>query len=110
MKKLAIFVGVLLASMSVVASQGYMIKDATATKVSATSNNIDAFWLHYSGGSGDKCGGKVKFMRTYAGTDGVFDRAFTLATTAVVAGNKIEVYSYTNNTNCESAVSINLLN
>ncbi|WP_353057027.1 DUF5992 family protein [Microbulbifer sp. VAAF005] len=39
---------------------------------------------------------------------GVFQRTFTLATTALVSGKKVDVYSYTDDTDCVSAVSIDL--
>lgn len=107
MKKwIAIFA--LLFTSQVFAGQGYIVKGATVTKVSSTSNNVDAFWVYYTGGSSDKCSGRVKYIATKAGTSGVFERSFSLATTALVTGKKVEIYSYTDNTDCFSAASINL--
>lgn len=90
------------------AAGGFIVQKALVTKVSATSQNQEAFWVFYSGGTSDSCNGKAKFRREHAGTDGVFDRAFTLATSALVSGNSISIYSYTDSSDCESAVSVDL--
>ena len=90
------------------AASGMIVTNATVTKVSATSGNQDAFWLLYTSGSNDKCAGKVKFQSSYSGTEKTFDRAFALATTALVAGKPIDIYSYTDSSDCLSAVSIDL--
>jgi len=62
-------------------AQGYITKNAIVTRVSATSTNVDAFWVHYENASNDNCNSKVRFYRNKAGTDGVFERSFSLATT-----------------------------
>lgn len=92
------------------AGPGHMVKSAKVTLVSSTSGNQDAFWVHYSSGSGDTCAGKVRFYRSKAGTDGVFERSFSIATTAVVTKMNVDIYSYTEVTDCNSAVAINLKN
>ena len=89
-------------------AQGYLVKGAKLTTVSSTSNNVDAFWVYYEGGQSDKCNGRVKFIATNAGTAGVFERSFSLTMSALVANKDVEIYSYTDNTNCHSAVSINM--
>lgn len=88
---------------------GFIAKNATVTKISSTSNTQDAFWVYYSGATNDQCSGKAKFHESFSGTTGTFERSFTLATTALVSGNRIDIYSYTDVTDCLSAVSINLL-
>lgn len=97
-------------STNVFAAAGYIAQGATITKISSTSNNVDAFWVYYTGASQDNCNGAVKFVATNAGTAGVFERSFSLAMTALVANKKIEIYSYTNTASCDSAVSINMSN
>ncbi|MEO9944254.1 DUF5992 family protein [Paraglaciecola sp.] len=98
-------------SISSFGAQGFLAKTVTITQMSSTSSNSDAFWVYYSaGGSIDNCAGKVKFQLSFAGTNGTFERAFALATTALVTNKTIEIYSYTSTTDCLSAVSINLLN
>lgn len=96
-------------SLYAIGAGGYLSQNVTVTKISSTSGNIDAFWLYYTGGSSDNCSGKVKFKASNAGTTGTFERTFSLATTALVTGKKIEIYTYTNTSDCESAVSINIL-
>ncbi|WP_020411156.1 DUF5992 family protein [Microbulbifer sp. VTAC004] len=107
MKKYLVLI-LMFISMNSFAGAGYITTGATVTKVSATSQNADAFWVWYSSGT-DKCSGKVKFQLANAGTEGVFQRTFTLATTALVSGKRVDVYSYTDDTDCLSAVSIDLI-
>jgi hypothetical protein len=99
-----------LASINAYASPGMIVNNATVTKVSSTSGNQDAFWVLYTteSNSNDKCSGKVKFQSSFSGTEKTFDRAFTLATTALVAGKPIDIFSYTDSSDCSSAVSIDL--
>lgn len=77
--------------------------------MSSTSGNQDRFWVYYTGGEGDTCQGKVRFQLSFAGSEGTFQRAFTLATTALVSGRKIHIYSYTDTLDCDSAVSMEML-
>ncbi|WHI46617.1 DUF5992 family protein [Microbulbifer sp. VAAF005] len=56
-------------SMNTFAGEGYLALGATVTKVSATSQNKDAFWVWYSSNT-DNCSGKVKFQLDNAGTEG----------------------------------------
>lgn len=110
MKSIIILIAVCMSLISNVAfsAQGYIVKGAKISTVSSTSNNVDAFWVYYEGGQSDNCNGRVKFIATNAGTEGVFERSFSLAMSALVAGKKVEIYSYIDDTNCHSAVSINM--
>lgn len=110
MKKVVFLIAVFtsLISNAAFSAQGYIVKGAKITTVSSTSNNVDAFWVYYEGGQSDKCNGRVKFVATNAGTTGVFERSFSLAMSALVAGKDVEIYSYTDDTNCHSAASINM--
>lgn len=86
---------------------GWMITGATVTGVTSTSNNQDAFWLWYEPAD-SVCNGKIKFQKSFSGTDDTFDRSFTLATTALASGLKASVYNYTDVTDCFAAVAIEL--
>ena len=108
MKKIFAFILPLVFATTANAGAGYIVKSAKITKVSSTSNNVDAYWVYYEGGQSDKCNGRVKFQASRAGTTGVFERSFSLAMTALVAEKAVEIYSYTSDTDCSSAVSINL--
>ncbi|MDP5209832.1 DUF5992 family protein [Microbulbifer sp. 2205BS26-8] len=90
---------------------GYVAKTATVTKITSTSSGQDAFWVYYTDATDDQCSGKVKFDKSLIGTTGSFERSFTLATTALVSGNRISIYSssYTDVTDCLSALSVFLL-
>jgi len=107
MKKL-IFLLLSTLSLNVLAANGFIVKNAVVTQLSSTSLNEEAFWLWYETSSNDPCAGKIKFRAENAGTEDIFVRSFSLATTALVTGKKISVYSYTDPTDCFSAVSINL--
>ncbi|AWF81930.1 hypothetical protein BTJ40_14455 [Microbulbifer sp. A4B17] len=97
----------MLLSINTYAGEGYLTQDAIVTKVSSTSQNADAFWVWYSSNT-DNCSGKIKFQLVNAGTEGVFQRSFTLATTALVSGKKVGIWSYKDDTDCFSGVSIDV--
>ncbi|WP_444910800.1 DUF5992 family protein [Microbulbifer sp. TRSA005] len=96
------------ASFNSFAAGGFIVENAQVVKVSSTSNKQDAFWIWYTGGSNDHCNGKVKVQLNQSGTEGTFQRSFTLATTALVSEKKVNIYSYTDINDCLSAASIDL--
>ena len=107
--KIKYLIPLLLGLYSTIAWSGsFLAKDVTITKVSSTSNKADAFWVHYEPADA-VCSGKVKFQKSKSGTEGTFNRSFTLATTALVTGKRVEIYTYESATDCLSPASINLL-
>ena len=94
-------------SFNTFAAEGFIVKNATVTKLSATSQNVEAFWLWYTADV-DSCQGKIKFKFSNTGAQGIFDRAHTLALSALTNNLKVDVYSYSDSTDCHSAVSVDL--
>ncbi len=90
------------------AAQGFIVKNAVVDKVTSSSGNEDTYRVYYSSGTNDKCNGHVRFGLVNAGSEMVFNRAFTLATTAIAAGMRINIFSYSDNEDCDSAVTIEL--
>lgn len=106
MKKIAFLLGAL--SLNAFAGSGYIVSQAEVTKVTSSAGNNDIFRLYYVGGQNDTCSGQVKFFLERSGSKAIFNKAFTLATTALVAGKKIDIFSYTDNYDCNSAITIEL--
>jgi len=86
---------------------GYMVKDVVVVGMSSTSSKQDAFWLWYEP-KDSVCNGAVKFQLSKSGTEGSFERAFTLAATAYVSGKPINIYNYEDVNDCYAAVSIEI--
>lgn len=90
------------------AAEGYVVREAEVTKVTSSSSNSDIFRVYYSGGINDQCNGGVRFFQSKAGSEGIFNKTFSLATTALVSGMKVSIYSYSDNADCDSAITIEL--
>lgn len=106
--KLALFVFITIFAINTLADSGYIVKNAEVVRISSSSGNSDIYRLYYTGGSNDTCSGQVRFHLNRAGSEKIFDRTFTLAVTAYASGSKIDIFSYLDNMDCDSAVTIEL--
>ena len=88
----------------------YLVKGATIIEVSNTAGNNDLFYVRVSGGDGRCANSQIRFPMGEAGSEKIFDRAFSIALAGYASGSKVEIYDYNeNSTDCNGAESIRLV-
>ena len=105
MKKL-LFVFICCYSLSSYA--GVLVTGATIGRVSNTASNQDIFYIIVVGGTGPCANSKIRFPLSEAGSEKIYDRAFSMALTAYASGSKIEVVDYDDPVDCYGAESIHV--
>lgn len=96
-------------SLGASATEGFIVTKATITKITSTSMNSEIYRVYYENGVDDFCNGHVRFFQAKANSERIFDRTFTLATSAMLSGSKVSIYSYADREDCDSAVAIEVL-
>ncbi|WP_020406260.1 DUF5992 family protein [Hahella ganghwensis] len=94
---------------SVSAQADWLVKDADIIEISNTAGNAELFYIHVSGGEGLCANKQIRFPLSAAGSEKVYDRAFSIALAAYLANQKVKVYDYDEgNEDCKGAESIRL--
>ncbi|MFT4925461.1 MAG: hypothetical protein ACI8WB_001554 [Phenylobacterium sp.] len=99
-------------SSTVLADGQYIVLNAKVTKVVNTSGNGASFMVVTAGGTGPctttTIQNNIYFPKSAAGTDKVFDRAYSTALTALVSGSKVNIYNYVDGA-CDKAAAIEIM-
>ncbi|WP_444922794.1 DUF5992 family protein [Microbulbifer sp. DLAB2-AF] len=98
---------------SVTLAQGeYIATNATITKVGNTAGNEASFWVVAENGTGPcvttGTQNNIYFPKSAAGTEKIFDRAYSAALAALASGKPVNIYNYLDGT-CNTAVAIEVL-
>jgi hypothetical protein len=98
---------------SIVVAQGqYIAIDGQITKVGNTSGNGESFFVVVQEGTGPCVTTNVQtniyFPASAAGTEKVFDRAYSTALAALASGKKVSIYNYIDGS-CNSAAAIEII-
>lgn len=89
------------------AAAGYLAKEVSLIKVTSTTDSgANAFWVKSSGGTTNCSGFAMRYRTSNVVDDKAIDRAYALALSAYVAGKKVNVYTYKDTSDCNSAASI----
>jgi hypothetical protein len=103
-------IGLLTFSIAQIATAEYLVKGATVSEVSNTAGNEELFYISVSGGTGRCADSQIRFPLADAGSEKIYDRAFSIALTAYASGEKINIYDYSeSSTDCNGAESIRLI-
>jgi len=86
---------------------GELAKNSTITEVTNVTNNIDAFAIKLSGGSGLCADEWVWFPASKKQSDSAYNRAFTVALAASMSGKVVRIHNYEND-DCKGANFISL--
>ncbi len=102
---------VLLLTTSIAWGQGtYIASNAKIVNVTNTAGNADEFIVYVQGGTGPCTGPNptiIKFKKSSAGSPEIFNRAFTLAITALMSGKNVSIHNYVDDA-CDNAVYIGI--
>jgi len=79
--------------LSVNSFAGYLVKDASVTRVSSTNWDEKVFTVSISGGTGD-CLSSVTFPEEYSQSTVAYSLSFSMAMSAYLHNKKITVYNY----------------
>jgi len=87
---------------------GDILIGGIVTRVANTNGNSDSFQVLTTGDTGPCAGNNwIVFPRSSAASDGVHNRAYSTAITAMMSGKKILIHNYQNDA-CTGAVYIEI--
>lgn len=89
------------------AHAGWLVRDAKIVRITNSSSNTDSFTMSTDGGTGVCAGVSLAFPVDGVSTPEIHKRAFSMALAAYMAGEKVSVYSYSNE-ECNKAGYIEL--
>jgi hypothetical protein len=92
----------------VFAAGGYIVKQATITSVTNTSNNQSVFTVKVSGGTGTCTNTGIVFQLSDAGDASVLNRAYAAALLALSTGMPVNIFNYVDTT-CDHAAFIEVV-
>lgn len=101
----ALAILITLYSNTLLATAGYIVKDATISSVANTFGTGDNFIVNAAGGSTNKClGVNIWFKLETVSFQTIHARAYSTALTAYTSGSKVNIWS--NDGTCEGAYHI----
>ena len=106
-KNLQFAMAVLLSSTAVNAGE-YIVTNAEITSIANTNGNGEIFTLWVKGGSGPCVNKTVNFPLTAAGSEKVFDRAYSTALAAYMSGKRVTIHNY-KGSDCQNASYIRVV-
>ncbi|WP_444933509.1 DUF5992 family protein [Microbulbifer sp. JTAC008] len=115
MMKKIIATSLMALSMQAVADKGWIATDVEVTAVTNTNSNGQSFSVVVTDGDGNypcedtTIGFPLGAAGKEGGDEGIHNRAFSLAITALTAGKRVSIYSYSDNSICSGAAHIKLL-
>ena len=99
-------------SSTLLASGGYIAQNVELTSVANTAANGASFTVKTANGSGPCSGQSITFRLSDAGNnghdEGIHNRAYSTALTALTAGKVVSIYSYADSSVCNRAAYIQI--
>ncbi len=106
MKRISICL-VALVTLSGTAHADWLVQDAKITRITNSSSNTDSFTMSTEGGTGLCSSVSIAFPADGVSSAEIHKRAFSMALAAYTTGDKVSIYSYSNQ-ECNKAGYIEL--